>query len=234
MQALQIFRAICAIMVVSAATYAADPATRASKGAKSSTWRSLFDGVSLKGWKLSDFYKPGAVKVEESFRDGGGAIILEQGTFLTGITWAGPGELWRNNYEIELEAMRVEGGDFFCGLTFPVRESACTFVVGGWGGRVVGISSIDDSDASDNETAQAKDFESNRWYRMRVRVTDAKLEAWIDQEQVVDLETKDRKIGLRGGEIEESLPLGVAAYQTKAAIRNIRVRKVEPAREPKK
>ena len=190
-----------------------------------SGWRDLFDGATLKGWKSSDFYKPGAIKVEKDFRNGGPAIILESGTFLTGIAWAGPAaDLPNNNYEIELEAMRVEGNDFFCGLTFPVRDSAATFVVGGWGGRVMGISSIDDNDASDNETGQAREFESNRWYRIRVRVTDEKLEAWLDQEQVIELETKDRKIGLRGGEIEESLPLGVASYQTTAAVRNIRVR----------
>jgi hypothetical protein len=43
----------------------------------------------------------------------------------------------------------------------------------------------------------------------------------------VDLETKDRRIGLRGGEIEESLPLGIAAYQTQAALRNIRLREIK-------
>ena len=217
---------ICLALLL-ATVVSAQPAPPAAKAAKDAGWRSLFDGATLKGWKSSDFYKPGAIKVEESFRDGGPAIVMEAGTFLTGIAWAGPGELPKNNYEIELEAMRVDGTDFFCGLTFPVRETACTFVVGGWGGRVIGFSSIDDSDASENETGQAKEFESNRWYRIRVRVTDAKLEAWIDQEQVVDLETKDRRIGLRGGEIEESLPLGIAAYQTQAALRNIRLRTVK-------
>jgi hypothetical protein len=227
MQAPFLFRGLCTVVLVAVAACAAESAPKAATPAKAAGWRSLFDGASLKGWKSSDFYKPGAIKVEESFRDGGPAIVMEAGTFLTGITWTGPGELPKNNYEIEVEAMRVEGNDFFCGLTFPVRDTACTFVVGGWGGRVVGFSSIDDSDASENETGQAKDFESNRWYKIRVRVTDAKLEAWIDQEQVVDLETKDRRLGLRGGEIEESLPLGIAAYQTTAALRNIRLRAVK-------
>jgi hypothetical protein len=47
------------------------------------------------------------------------------------------------NYEIKLEAKKVTGNDFFCGMTFPVGDSFCSFIVGGWGGPVVGLSSID-------------------------------------------------------------------------------------------
>ena len=46
----------------------------------------------------------------------------------------------------------MKGGDFFATLTFPVDDSFCTFVTGGWGGDIVGLSSIDGWDASDNET----------------------------------------------------------------------------------
>jgi hypothetical protein len=69
------------------------------------------------------------------------------------------------------------------------------------------------------------EFEPNRWYRVRVRVTDEKIEAWIDAEKVVDLPTKGRTIGLRPGEIQKSLPLGIASYQTRAAVRDIRLRR---------
>ena len=58
---------------------------------------------------------------------------------MTGITWTN--EVPTNNYEISLEAMRVEGSDFFCALTFPVGNDPCSFIVGGWGGGVVGLSS---------------------------------------------------------------------------------------------
>ena len=37
------------------------------------------------------------------------------------------------DYELRLEAKRVEGGDFFCGLTFPVGKEYCTLILGGWG-----------------------------------------------------------------------------------------------------
>ena len=48
----------------------------------------------------------------------------------------------------------------------------------------------------------------------------------IDDEQVVDLPTKDRKITIRYGAIENSLPLGIAAYQTRTAVRGIRLRRL--------
>ncbi|MBN2588491.1 MAG: hypothetical protein JXA96_01410 [Sedimentisphaerales bacterium] len=59
---------------------------------------------------------------------------------MQGIYWTGP--LVTMSYEITLEAMRVEGSDFFCGLTFPVDENPCTLIPGGWGGTLCGLSCI--------------------------------------------------------------------------------------------
>lgn len=189
-------------------------------------WKNLFDGNSLAGWKNSEFDGTGAIKAENSFRDSGPAIVMEEGSFLSGITWADKNTLPKSNYEISLEAMKVEGRDFFCGLTFPVKDSACTLVVGGWGGTVVGLSNVDDLDASENDTTQGGKFELNRWYKIRVRVTDDRIQAWIDKDQLVDLELKGRRIGLRFGDIDKSLPLGICAYQTKAALREIKLRRL--------
>jgi hypothetical protein len=181
-------------------------------------WHALFDGKSLEGWKVTEFGGRGEVNVEE------GAIVLGAGNDITGVTY--PGELAKMNYEVELEAKRIAGGDFFCGLTFPVGEAHCTFVVGGWGGTLVGISSIDGQDASENSTSQFMKFDANRWYKIRVRVTQAKLEAWIDDTQTVDLELADRKISMRHGEIELSKPFGIASFRTSAALKGIRIRKL--------
>lgn len=187
--------------------------------------QALFDGKTLAGWVRTDFEGDHDVRVEPAFRDGRGAIVLEPGTTLSGITWRDGSTLPKMNYEVSLEAMRVTGGDFFCGLTFPVGSSACTFVVGGWGGTVVGLSSIDHVDASGNETTREREFADGQWYRIRVRVTPGRIEAWIDDEQVVDFATEGRRIALRPGPIAKSLPLGVAAYQTRAALRDIRLRR---------
>ncbi len=86
------------------------------------------------------------------------------------------------------------------------------------------MSSIDGEDASSNETTKIMGFDKGRWYRIRLRVVPAKIEAWIDAEKVVDFETTGRQISLRAGEIELSKPFGLATYQTTAALRNIQVR----------
>lgn len=203
------------------------PKTAPKASSPANEWKSLFDGESLAGWKPSAFFAQRPVKVENPFRDGPGAIVLEASPDLSGVTWKQGDELPRVNYEITLEAMKLEGSDFFCGLTFPVGTMNCTFVVGGWGGMVVGLSSLEDVDASENETSQGMTFATGRWYRIRVQVTSEKIEAWIDQEKMVDLETKDRRISLRFGDIENSLPLGIAAYQTRAAVRDIRLRRLQ-------
>ncbi len=98
-------------------------ANLAGKG--NNPWTSLFDGKSLGKWKSTDFAGHNEVEVKD------GRIVLNFGSELTGITWTG--ELPRMNYEIKLDAMRVDGTDFFCGLTFPVGDLPCSFIVGGWG-----------------------------------------------------------------------------------------------------
>ncbi|MSU71761.1 MAG: DUF1080 domain-containing protein [Opitutus sp.] len=202
------------------------PAPKAAPTNRPSDWKDLFDGKTLAGWTPSKFATQREVSVEKSFQGGGGAIVMELGEELSGITWANAADLPVVNYEIALEAMKLDGDDFFCGLTFPVGKSSCSFIAGGWGGTIVGLSSVDGMDASENETSTSRAFDRNRWYRLRVRVTPEKIEAWIDDEQVVDLATKDRKITIRYGAIENSLPLGIAAYQTRTAVRGIRLRRL--------
>ena len=106
------------------------------------------------------------------------------------------------------------------------RSSDCTWIVGGWGGMVVGLSSIDGNDASENETTCGREFKAGQWYRLRLRVTAEKIEAWIDKEQVIDFETKGRHLSLRFGEIKASLPLGIATFQTKAALRGLALKRL--------
>ena len=214
--------AVTALLPFGARSAENEPATGKPAAEKWETW---FDGRTLSGWKASAFDTQQPLRVENPFRGGPGAIILEKSDYLCGIT-RDAAEVPRTNYEISLEAMKLEGSDFFCGLTFPVGPSACTFVVGGWGGMVVGLSCIDNADASENETSQGMDFQLNRWYRIRVRVTPERIAAWIDQEQLVDLELAGKTIDLRFGDIKHSLPLGVAAFQTRSAVRDIRLRRL--------
>lgn len=181
-------------------------------------WRPLFDGKTLTGWKFTDFAGHAETHCEA------GLMVMEAGDPLTGVNWTN--EAPTMNYEIALEAIKLDGSDFFCGLTFPVAKSWCSLILGGWGGGIVGLSSVDGQDASENETSQYMKIDKDHWYRIRVRVTPAKIEAWLDDQQIVNLVTKDRKISLRFGEIELSKPLGVAAYETRSALRAIQLRKL--------
>ena len=101
---------------------------------------------------------------------------------MTGVTWTG--SFPKSNYEVRFEAARLKGSDFFATLTFPVQDSFCTWVMGGWGGDIVGLSSLDGWDASDNETRAYFNFETGRWYKLRLQVTDDRITAWIDDERV--------------------------------------------------
>ncbi|NOX55178.1 MAG: DUF1080 domain-containing protein [Planctomycetes bacterium] len=195
-------------------------ACQTTKQAKTQ-WISLFDGKTLKGWKITDFGGQGEVTVKD------GQLILGMGADLTGITWTHPEKLPKIDYEVSLDAMRVDGTDFFCGLTFPVKDSPCTLIVGGWGGGLCGLSSLDGMDASENETSTFMDFKNGRWYHIRLRVTGKRIQAWIDDEKIVDVDITDRKLSVRI-EVELSRPFGIATWQTTAALKNIRIRRLTP------
>ena len=200
-----------------AAVPAAEDARDAKPGGDSPGWISLFDGQGLQGWKSSNFGGEGQVRVEDR------RIVLDFGDSLTGIVWTQ--DFPQQDYEFRLQAMRVDGIDFFCGLTFPVGASHCSLIVGGWAGALVGLSSIDGRDASENETTQYDKFDRGTWYRIRVRVTAQRIRCWIDDRQIIDQELRGRRIGTRP-EMDLSKPLGIAAWQTRAAVREIEYRRL--------
>ncbi len=207
--------AVLAALLLSLATSAADD-TKTPKPDDRTGWKKLFDGKSLTGWKVTDFFGPGKVHVDK------GILVMEKGKSMTGVTYS-RGDFPKIDYEVTLEGKKIAGNDFFCTTTFPVGDTFCSLVVGGWGGQVVGLSSINGADASENETNKSKKFKLDQWYRVRIRVSQHKIEAWIDDDKMVDLKTEDRKISTR---IECQLcePFGIATYNTTGAVRDIRVR----------
>jgi hypothetical protein len=179
---------------------------------------SLFDGSTLSGWTRSEFGAGGEVRVEN------GVIVVEAGEELSGFQSTGnPPKL---DYELSLEARRMSGLDFFCAITFPVGDRHLTFVVGGWGGATVGISSINGEDASHNETTSYRGFKDKEWYTIRLRVEAAQIQAWINRERVVNVQTRGKELSLRPGEIEISKPLGIATFRTGAEFRKLCLRRL--------
>ena len=185
----------------------------------------LFDGKSLAGWETIEFGGEGTCDLED------GAISLGAGVTMSGIS-STRSALPQSNYEVSLEARKIDGTDFFCGLTFPVAESHCTLIVGGWGGTLIGLSCIDDADASSNDTASYLKFESEQWYKIRVRVEPDRISAWIDERQVVDENIAGKKISLRG-DTDLCRPLGLCNFMTSSQYKNIQVRQFKPNSETK-
>ena len=191
-----------------------------SKSVSEDNQRWLFNGSSLDDWVSTDYAGKGEITI-----DSNGSLVLEMGAELSGVHWKGAA-LPVQNYEIHLKAKRTMGSDFFCGLTFPYKESHATLILGGWGGSLIGISSIDDFDASENETGDAYIFEDNQWYDVRLRVTDSEIRVWINDEQVIDCEVEGRKVAMRFGEIEMSVPLGICTYATTGVIREVFLKRI--------
>lgn len=184
-------------------------------------WQSLFDGKTLTGWKAPMFSGQGTVEVED------GAMVLGIGGDITGMnpTIEAP----KMNYEVSLQGARLDGSDFFCGLTLPYGKTSFTIVLGGWGGALVGLSSINGDDASENETTKFIKFDKGKWYKIRARVTPDKIEAWLDEDKIINVETEGKKIDMRPGEIELSAPFGLATFRTRGAFKDIKLRKLDAA-----
>ncbi|WP_020471053.1 3-keto-disaccharide hydrolase [Zavarzinella formosa] len=222
-------RCCLSMMLLSVAVSMADepkPVEKTKVAAKT-----LFDGKTLDGWKASDFFMAGKVAVKD------GMIVFEKGHRMTGITY-GKDDFPKTNYEVTLEGKRIDGNDFFATTTFPVGDSYVSLVMGGWGGSTVGISSINGADASENGTNQSIEFKKDQWYKIRLRVTEQRIQAWLDTEQVVDLNTKNLKLSIRV-DCEVSKPFGISAYKTVAGVRAITVRslsddEIKEAKNPPK
>jgi hypothetical protein len=179
--------------------------------------RVLFDGSSMDGWEAIEYAGHGTVELVK------GAMKISQGAMLSGVRYKG-GDLPKTNYEIVLEARRLMGNDFFCCLTFPFREKHASLVLGGWGGSVVGISSINNMDAYDNSTMSIREFDDAVWYTVRLRATENRIQAWVNDEQVVSTNVKDKEVSMRFGEIEDGVPFSVSTFTVTAETRNISLR----------
>ncbi|MFN3241013.1 MAG: DUF1080 domain-containing protein [Planctomycetota bacterium] len=182
-------------------------------------WRELFDGRSTAGWTATNFGGEGPIEVVD------GALRFDFGSPMTGLTWAG--EPPSGDYDLEVVAARVDGTDFFCGLTFPVGDAHLTLVLGGWGGSLCGISNLDGEDAANNDSKRLFRFENGRDYRVLVQVRADHLDVQLDGEPFLHVPLSSRALSLRP-EVELCTPLGIASFATRARVRSIRWRPVRP------
>jgi hypothetical protein len=175
----------------------------------------LFNGRDLTGWKVADLFESGKVEVLPD-----GSVECGFGNPMTGIAYTNTPP--RMNYELSLQAVRVQGADFFIALTLPIETNYCTIIIGGWGGSLCGISSVDYMDASENQWSESINLENERWYTLRVRVTPGVLQVFLDETLfTARVEGPPSRFSLRpGSDIDKTGPLGLATYRTKARWRN--------------
>jgi Domain of Unknown Function (DUF1080) len=182
-------------------------------------WVSLLPERGLEGWEITDFYGHGEVKRN------GDLLTFTPGKPLTGINYKK--EFPKEHFEIEMEARRVKGNDFLCGLTFPVGKGFCSFIGGGWGGGLVGLSSIDGSDASENSTSSNIDFKNGQWYKFRVIVDKEFVRGWVDDKEIFAQEREGHEFSTRI-EVYASQPLGQCVFQSEVEVKNFRWRPLDP------
>src|SRR5690606_35604490 len=94
----------------------------------------------------------------------------------------------------------------------------------GWGGGLVGISSIDGRDASENGTTLRRTFEAGRWYQIHLGCAGDRIRVRIDGETVIDADVSGKTLSLRPGPIAVCAPFGLATWQSTGELRNIRWR----------
>lgn len=188
------------------------PAAVIAKSDRKEKWIPLMEKDSLKGWDVTNFGGEGTVEIDE------GVLKLGHGDPLTGVTIKNK-DFPKENFELRWKASRIEGSDFLAGVTFPVGKEFCSFIAGGWGGGLVGLSSIHGSDASENETASFHNFKNKQWYAFKVRVDKTHVTAWIDDKEVARVEREPDKFSLRA-EVLKSRPLGYCVFQSEVHVKD--------------
>ena len=198
--------------------------------------RALVPQSGLGKWREADYGGLGVVDVED------GVLSLGAGDPLTAVVWTGPvgtdakDALPAMNYRLSWEARRVMGGDFFSTCTFPVGEECCSLVLGGWGGAVTGLSTLNEFDAVRNDTCDSRKFEDDRWYKFTITVRPDEIAATCDGEPLFPaIDPREYRVGVRV-EMEPAKPLSFSSYVSSGEIRNVRMtplppRAVKPVKE---
>ena len=151
-----------------------------------------------------------------------GELHIENGLVITGVNFTNKTILPKTNYEITYQAKKVNGSDFFALLTFPVGEKHASFVTGGWGGAVTGVSSINSMDASENNTTIYLKYNKDQWYTFRLRVTPENLSVWMNPgEHLIPLKATVASIVKAYQAKEAKAGKKLTAKQAEAALRKL-------------
>ena len=182
--------------------------------------------LAAEAWRIvseDPFASHGNVEFARDTASGDPILRIAKGNPGSGVNYRGP--VPTMNYEVTAEARRVDGDDFFYGLTFSIRDQYATLIIGGWGGGVWGVSNLDGMSAVENETTGYQPFEQNRWYKITLRVADDRTTVHLDGKKIFGFATPDHQYSVWPQQAT-MIPLGIATWKTGAEIRHLTLQNV--------
>ena len=174
----------------------------------------LFDGTTLGMWK------PESVGAGDPVRIDQGAIQLSWGSPGTSIIWTGTRV--PASYELTLEVMRIEGsGSGYWFLSFPIDSArTCTLTLADQLGWLCGGT----DPAAEGALTRAFAFDGGSWHSVRVRVTQGRIEASLDGEELAVEPADAPATALSEDPYAGSLE--IATWAMTAAVREIHLKRL--------
>lgn len=123
-----------------------------------------------------------------------------------------------SDYELTLEARKTGGNEGFLILFRVKNEDAFYWLnLGGWGNQSHQLErGIDDGNRWHPIGPNVRGrIEGNRWYRIRIRCEGRHIQAFLDDQPLIDF-TDDERANMRGR-------VGVGTWSTQARFRNVKV-----------
>jgi hypothetical protein len=192
---------------------------RGVEAQKAGEWQSLFDGKTLRGWKLIDghpFGNHGRVDVRNN------EIVLGKGGPCTGIQYTG--DLPKSDYEFSFEVMSHSASGGLMSMAFHVEGSSTMASIDVHdGGTIEAIMRV--VDGGNRGIAAKARFEKGRWYRVLVQVTQSRLLVLLDDEKLFDWPRPQHSFG-KPVEWGALVPFGIGNWDAETSLRRIQVRRI--------
>jgi len=122
-----------------------------------------------------------------------------------------------SDYEISLEAQKISGREGFLILFRAKSERDFYWInIGGWGNTATAVERSNDNRRKVISPWRPMRIEEGRWYKIRVRCQGRRIQAWLDDQFLLDFTDDSENAHLTG-------KVGVGTWLTRAKFRNIKV-----------
>jgi hypothetical protein len=187
--------------------------------AQTGKWVNLFDERYRSQWEIIDVAKGRGHGGKSSVKDGR-ALLSGLKNRITG-RWVG--KFPTMDYEVVFEVARTAGLRFPY-VVFAVGDSHGVWFMAGRDGTYAGLSTVDGKgyDQKGNPTYRRVRYAAKRWYKARLRVAGGKVEAWVDDEQVIDLPDAERRVQKDAFGVTLK-PFTISVHEAVNVIRNLRL-----------